>query len=462
MKTNRRLFLKTAGAASLLGLGGCSSFSIAGSSASPNGKVRMAFVGIGNRGGANLQSFACFKDLMEVAALCDTAMGGAATLPALKAFPSVPQYRDFRKMFDEMGNSIDAVCISTPDFSHFPVAMLAMSMGKHVYVEKPIGNRFSEIQLLTDAAARHGVITQMGNQGHSGGNYYQCRSLIESGFMGDVRRIEAFMCSPRRWHKYGGKLKSMPSAETPPKTLDWNTWLSQRRERGYSSAYMNGEWRCFYEYGTGPLGDWGAHIFSTLWEHLKLGLPSKIEVLRDESRTEVVFPLASTTVFTFPERGSGLPECRLTWRDGIGNLPDMPAKHPNSKWQRQMNGAEVYGAEGRVFARTSHAAPFVLVAGGDPRDPQVKKALSGFERPKYSSHYESFLRTIRGEDKVRSPFSIGGPLSQICALGSLAVELGDPVLDFDRKAKRFIGNDRANALLSGGEPRRGWEEFYRM
>lgn len=462
MKTNRRLFLKTAGAATLFGLGGCSSFNMAGSAASPNGKIRMAFVGVGNRGGSNLQSFAFFKDLVDVVALCDTDMGGEATLPALKAFPSVPRYRDFRRMFDEMGSSIDAVCVSTPDFSHFPVAMLAMSLGKHVYVEKPIGNRFEEIELLTNAAARHGVVTQMGNQGHSGGNYYQCRSLVESGFMRDVTRIEAFMCSPRRWHKYGGELKSMPPAETPPKTLDWNTWLSQRSERGYSPAYMGGEWRCFYEYGTGPLGDWGAHIFSTLWEHLKLGLPSKIEVLKDEKRTDVVFPLASTTVFTFPERGAGLPECRLVWRDGIGNFPDMPAKHPNSKWQRQSNGAEVYGAEGRVFARTSHAAPFVLVSGGDPHDPQVKKALSDFPKPKYSSHYESFLRTIRGEDEVRSPFRIGGPLSQICALGSLAVELGDPVLNFDRKAKRFVANDRANALLSGGEPRRGWEEFYRM
>ena len=461
MKVSRRSFLWTAGAATLLGAGGCSSFGIAKSRAFVNGKVRMAFVGIGNRGNVNFNMFSYFKDLVEVVALCDTDMGGAATLPALKACPGVPRYRDFRKMFDEMGGSIDAVCISTPDFSHFPVAMLAMSLGKHIYVEKPIGNRFNEIELMTRAAERYGVVTQMGNQGHSDGNYYQCKNLVESGFMRDVTRIEAFMCSARRWHKYNGELRAMPPAEDPPAGLDWDTWLSQRADRGYNKAYMNGEWRCFFEYGTGPIGDWGAHIFSTVWEHLKLGLPSKIEVLRDEKRTDVVFPLSSTTAFTFPARGEGLPECRLVWRDGIGNYPDMPSKITNKKWKRQMNGAEVYGADGRVFARTSHSAQYVLIGGGDPRDPQVKKVMNSFYRPKYN-HYESFLRAIRGEDEVRSPFRLGGPLSQICALGSLAVELGEPVLDFDPKARRFTANDRANAMLSGGEPRSGWEEFYRL
>ncbi len=103
----------------------------------------------------------------------------------------------------------------------------------------------------------------------------------------------------------------------------------------------------------------------------------------------------------------------------------------------------------------------MLIGGGDPNDPQVKKALNSFHRPKYN-HYESFIRTIRGEDEVRSPFRLGGPLSQICALGALAVELGEPVLDFDPQTKRFAANDRANAMLSGGNPRPGWEEFYRL
>ena len=459
MKTNRRAFLKSAGAASLFAAGGCSSFNIAKSSIFANGKINMAFIGIGHRGNTNFTLFHHFTDLVNVVALCDTDMGGTATQSVLEACPDAPRYTDFRKMFDELGSSIDAVCISTPDFSHFPATMLAMSLGKHVYVEKPLGNRFLEIELMAKAAEKYGVVTQMGNQAHSDGNYYQCRELVKSGFMKDVTRIEAFMCASRRWHKYNGELTKMPPAQHKPDYLDWDTWLSQRADRGYNEAYMEGEWRCFYEYGTGPIGDWGPHIFATVWEHLRLGLPSKIEVLKREKATNVVFPLASTIAFTFPERGPGLPECRMTWHDGLGNFPQMPEKITSRNWKRKNYGAEVYGGEGRVFARGSHGDPFVLIGGGDPRDSEIKKIFRSFPKPKYN-HYESFLRAIRGEDEVRSPFKLAGPLSQICALGTLAVELGDPVLDFNPATKRFTANGRANAMLSGEAPRAGWEEFY--
>ncbi len=461
MKTNRRQFLRTAGAASLLGAGGCSSFNIAKSAFFANGRINMAFIGIGHRGNTNFTMFHHFRDLVNVVALCDTDMDGTATQSVLEACPDAPRYTDFRKMFDELGNSIDAVCISTPDFSHFPAAMLSMSLGKHVYVENPLGTRFYEIELMTKAAETYGVVTQMGNQAHSDGNYYQCKALVESGFMRDVTRIESFMCAPRRWHKYNGDLRQMPPAQPKPPHLDWNSWLSQRVDRGYNEAYMEGEWRCFYEYGTGPIGDWGPHIFATAWEHLKLGLPSKIELLKCEKATNVVFPLASTVAFTFPERGPGFPECRLVWHDGIGNYPELPENTTDKRWKRKMHGAEVYGSDGRVFARASHSSPFQLVAGGDPRDPEIKRIFRDFQKPKYN-HYESFLRAIRGEDEVRSPFRLGGPLSQICALGALAVELGDPVLDFDPKTKRFLANGKANAMLSGEAPRAGWEDFYRL
>ncbi|MBR3820027.1 MAG: Gfo/Idh/MocA family oxidoreductase, partial [Kiritimatiellae bacterium] len=382
MKTNRRVFLRAAGAASLLGLGGCSSFNIAKSAIFSNGKINMAFIGIGHRGNTNFTMFHHFKDLVNVVALCDTDMEGTATQTVLEMCPDVPRYTDFRKMFDELGNSIDAVCISTPDFSHFPAAMLSMSLGKHVYVEKPLGNRFYEIELMTKAAETYGVVTQMGNQAQSDSNYYQCQSLVQSGFMRDVTRIEAFMCASRRWHKYNGELKKMPPAQQKPAHLDWNVWLSQRADRGYNEAYMEGEWRCFYEYGTGPIGDWGPHIFATSWEHLKLGLPSRIEVLKCEKGTNIVFPLASTIAFTFPERGPGLPECRLVWHDGLGNYPELPEKITDKRWKRKMHGAEVYGSDGRVFARGSHSSPFQLIAGGDSRDPEIKRIFKAFEKPK--------------------------------------------------------------------------------
>src|SRR5574344_713557 len=279
--------------------------------ASPNGKINMAFVGIGNRGKTDFEMFSHYEDLINIVAFCDTEMGGPRTLPVLNEHPEVPRYQNFRKMFDEKGKEIDAVCIATPDFSHFPVAMLAMSLGKAVYCEKPLGGTFREIALMAAAAKKHGVVTQMGNQGHSGANYYQCRALVERGYLKDVIRIVAHMNSERRWFKWGGKLAALPAAQPVPDELDWNTWLAQRAERPYSEEYVNGNWRCFYDLGTGALGDWGAHLFDAAWEFLKLGLPEKIEVRKMEGYNKFVYPMESTLAYSFPARGPGFPACVL-------------------------------------------------------------------------------------------------------------------------------------------------------
>ena len=453
----RRDFLRAASAASLLAFP-----AIRASAASPNGKVNMAFIGIGNRGYTDFSMFAYYKDLVNVVALCDTQMGAAHTERTLKACPSVPRFKDFREMFDKVGAQIDAVCIATPDFAHFPAAMLAMSLGKAVFCEKPLGNNFREIELMTKAARKFKVVTQMGNQGHSDGNYWQCRELVRKGFLKDVVRINAFMCAPRRWHKWNGSMKEMPGGETPPAELDWDVWQSQRPERSYSVNYINGDWRCFYEYGTGALGDWGAHIFDAPWELLKFGLPEKIETLRDEGRTPAVYPMTSDLVYHFPARGPGLPACRLEWRDGLDNFPAPPAKLSDPKWKRaKPYGSEIYTADGHVFARGTHGDVMTAIAGLDPKDPAVKKTLRDYPRGK-SGHYLSFLRAVRGEEKTTSPFETAGPLSQVMALGALAQRLGEPVLNFDRKTKRFVGNDRANAFLDGPPPRKGWEQFEKL
>ncbi len=453
MNIKRREFIKCAA---------CAFPFLRASAASPNGKVNMAFVGIGNQAGRDFEMFAYYKDIVNVVAFCDTQMGAVHTERVLKLFPDVPRYQDFRKMLDEHARDIDAVCIATPDFSHFPAAMLAMSMGKAVYCEKPMGNCFREIGIMADAARRHKVVTQMGNQGHSDANYWQMKSLVEHGWLKDVTLINAFMCANnRRWFKWGGTMKNMPGEEAEPADMDWDVWLSQRPFRPYNHNFINGDWRCFYEYGTGALGDWGAHIFDAAHEFLKLGLPSKIETLQNDRRTDVVFPMASTIAYTFPARGDGLSECRLVWHDGAGNFPAMPENVTAKKWRRRDYGAELYLKDGRVLARASHGAPLELVAGGDPRDPSVKGALHDFPKG-CSGHYLNFLRAVRGEERANSDFSVAGPLSQVLALGALAQRLAAPVLTFDRSKLRFTDNDTANALLDGPPVRKGWEEFAKL
>ena len=455
--TSRRDFLTAAAAASLFAFP-----AIRASAASPNGKVNMAFVGIGNRGYSDFSMFAYYKDLVNVVAFCDTQMGADHTARTLKAYPNVPRFVDFREMFDKMGAKIDAVCIATPDFSHFPCAMLAMSLGKAVFCEKPLGNNFREIELMIAAARKYKVVTQMGNQGHSDGNYWQCRELVKKGVLKDVVRINAYMCASRRWHKWNGQMAEMPGGETPPAELDWDVWQSQRPARSFSRNYLNGDWRCFYEYGTGALGDWGAHIFDAPWELLDFGLPEKIEVVRDEGRTKAVYPMTSDLVYHFPARGEGRPACRLEWRDGLDNFPALPSKLSDPKWKRpKAYGSEIYTADGRVFARGTHGDVMTVIAGLNAKDPGVKKMLRDYPRNK-SGHYLSFIRAVRGEEQTTSPFEKSGPLSQVMALGALAQRLGEKTLVFDRKTKRFVGNDLANGLLDGPPCRKGWEQFEKL
>ena len=430
--------------------------------ASPCAKPNIAFVGVGHRGRDVFFQFWFYRDMFNVVALCDVHMDGPHTLHVREACPDAPRYADVRKMFDEKGKSIDAVVVCTPDFSHFPAVMLAIMNRKAVFVEKPMCNTFRETAIMTAAAAKYGVVTQMGNQGHSEANYWQMRQLVNDGNMKDIVSIDAWMCSSRRWHKWRGvEMTEMPGGETPPPGLDWNLWLSQRPERSYSKNYVDGEWRSFYEYGTGSLGDWGAHLFDAAHEFLRLGLPSRIETVRNEGRTKVVYPMASTTTYVFPARGPGLPECRLTWYDGIGNFPSFPEKLTNPKWKPSANGEMLRSSDGRVFARGSHGSPLFPIAGLDPEDPDVKHMIRDYPHKK-SGHYLNFLKAIVGEEKPNSPFSVAGPLSQVLALGALAQRLAMPSLEFDREKCRFTGSGaaEANACLDGPPPRKGWEFLY--
>ena len=457
MNFSRRDFLGAASAAAV-----CAFPNLRAASASPNGKVNMAFVGIGHQAKYDFNMFAYYGDLVNVVAFCDTQMGADHTLDVLKTRPDVPRYQDFRKMFDEHGRDIDAVCIAVPDFAHFPAAMLAMATGKAVYCEKPMGNCFREIGLMAAAAKRHKVVTQMGNQGHSDANYWQMKALVASGFIKDVTHVDAYMCANnRRWFKWKGALREMPGEEAEPAEMDWDVWLSQRPFRPFNHNFINGDWRCFYEYGTGALGDWGAHLFDAAHEFLRLGLPTAVETVKNDRRTPVVFPMASTIRYVFPARGEGLPACTLDWHDGAGNFPAPVARVTDRKWRRRDCGAELHLKDGRVFARGSHGSALQLVAGGDGRDPAVKAALRDFPKGK-SGHYLNFLRAVKGEERANSDFAVAGPLSQVLALGAVAQRLGEPKLAFDPAAGRFVGNDAANACLDGPPVRRGWEEFERL
>ena len=435
-----------------------------------NRKVNVAHIGIGNRGEQIIGDFAKTGRL-NVVALCDVDMGAPHTQKVMGMFPNAKRYKDFRKMFDEMGNQIEAVTIATPDHSHFAIAMLAMSKGIHVYVEKPMCRTFMEAELMMDMARRHPeVVTQVGNQGHSEANYFQFKAWMEAGIIKDVTAVTAHMNNSRRWHKWDANIYKYPDAEPTPETMDWMTWLMQCAYHDYNVKYHLGDWRCWYDFGMGALGDWGAHLLDTVHEFLELGLPYEISMLRADGHNDFFFPYSSTILFRFASRRN-MPPVDVTWYDGLDNLPPLPAGYgvagldPNIPATNQgdiedtkLNPGKIIYSKELTFKGASHGSTLSIIP--EAKAKEMEKFLP--EVPKSpSNHFENFIRACCGEEKTRSPFEIFGPMSQMFCLGVIAQRLNTQLF-FDTRLKRFTNNDFANALLSGMPPRKGWEEFYKL
>ncbi len=474
--TSRRDFLKTMGvsAASVAfgGIGTAMASPLA-SSKSTTGKeekVKIAYIGIGNRGEQNIDEFAR-TNMVDVTVLCDIDMGAKHTQKVMNMYPNARRFRDFREMFEKASGDFEAVCASVPDHMHFPVAMLALAHGKHVYLEKPMCRTFLEGEKMMEMARRHPELaTQVGNQGHSEANYFQFKAWKDAGIISDVTAITAHMNNSRRWHNYDAGLQQMPGGEAMPADIDWDTWTGPCAYHGYSEKYHQGNWRCWYDYGMGALGDWGAHLLDTAHEFLELGLPYEVSMEYANGHNSYFFPYSSTIKFRFGARGS-MPPCDVTWYDGLDNLPPLPANYgaseynPNVPSTNQGNtpvskinpGKIIYGRD-LTFKGGSHGSTLSIIPSANAND--IKSSLP--EVPKSpSNHYVNFLRACKGEEKTRSPFEINGVLSQVFCLGVIAQRLNDK-LYFDPRTKQFTNNAFANAMLSGMPPRKGWEDFYKL
>ncbi|MFV0392229.1 MAG: Gfo/Idh/MocA family oxidoreductase [Paludibacteraceae bacterium] len=472
--TTRREFIRSAALASAgLALSGVTSKINAQSFnriIGANGKVNVAFIGIGNRGLDVINEFVK-TGFVNVVALCDVDLGAVHTSKAISDHPRAKTFKDFRQMFDKMGNEIEAVAVSTPDHSHFPICMLAMTLGKHVFVEKPLTRTFYESELLMKAADKYPhVVTQMGNQGHSEANYFQFKAWKEAGIIKDVTKITAHMNNPRRWHSWDPKITKFPDKQPIPDTLDWDTWLSAVPYHDYNEKFHYGDWRCWYDFGMGALGDWGAHIIDTAHEFLDLGLPEEITPLRIDGYNQYFFPMASTIEYKFPKRKK-MPPVTLTWYDGVDNIPEVPVGYgvseldPNippagghSVQAMKLNpGKEIYSKE-LTFKGGSHGTTLSIIP--DEKAKEMEKKLP--EVPKSpSNHYANFLQACMGKEKTRSPFQLSAPLSQVFCLGVIAQQTNRKLI-FDRKTKQITNDPIANGLLTGVPPRKEWFEFYKI
>jgi len=431
-------------------------------------RVRLACVGIGQQAWYDIQQFEK-TGLAEIAALCDTDLEGPQCVEALKRYPGVPRFADFRKMLDATDGRIDAVAVMTPDHSHFPATMDAIRRGLAVFVEKPLAHTFEECELLIRAVEKHGVVSQMDNMGHSGKNYHQFKHYVESGVLdvSKLTKLVAHMNNPRRWHKWNGKVAAFPAGETLPKGLDWDTWLGTATHHAYSKDYVQGEWRSWYDFGNGCLGDWGAHTMDTMHRFFDLGLPTEVKIRDVEGWNPYVFPMQDTLTFRFAAKGRR-PAVSLDWYEGVKNLPPLPEGYKALAWGGDIPPAKgstaeavksiipgkiIYLSDGTVWEGASHASPIVR-CGADNAVPEYP--ADG------SDHFANFLLAVMGREEARSPISVAGPLSEVFCLGCIAQRLNRGFA-FDPAAKHVVGDAEADALLKGspGTPRKGWEEFYR-
>lgn len=433
-------------------------------------KVNIAYIGIGNRGEQIINDFEK-TGMVNVVALCDVDMGAPHTQKVMGKYPKAKQFKDFRQMFDKINNEIEAVAIATPDHSHFPITMMAMAHGKHVYVEKPMARTFYEAELMMEAAKKYpNVVTQVGNQGHSEANYFQFKAWQDAGIIKDVTAVTAHMNNPRRWHGWDANIYKYPEKQPIPSTLDWMNWHCAVPYHEYNEKYHLGEWRCWYDYGMGALGDWGAHLLDTVHEFLELGLPYEITMQYENGHNDYFFPFSSTILFRFPQR-KGMPPVDVTWYDGIDNLPPIPAGYgvsgldPNipatnqgNTPQAKLNPGKIIYSKDLTFKGASHGSTLSII----PEEKAREMASKLPEVPESTSnHFANFFLACQGLEKTRSPFEIHGPLSQVFSLGVMAQRLNTQLF-FDSRTKQITNNEFANAMLTGLPPRKGWEEFYKL
>lgn len=395
-------------------------------------KVRVAAVGCGGKGYSDLQGV----NMEEIVALCDVDFERGAQL--FREYPNVPRYKDFRRMLDEMHDQIDAVTISTPDHMHFPVALMAIERGKHVYVQKPLTHTIGEARALKEASLRMGVVTQMGNQGHANEGTRLVREWIEDGAIGDVLEVNAWTNRPVwpqniPWPETNG--------QTAPATLDWDLWLGVAPYRAYRPGLAPFNWRGMWDYGCGALGDMGCHLLDAAFWTLDLRGPCKVTAT-SEGGNSVTAPKGATMRWEYPARNGRKPVV-ITWREGSNLQPrpeELAADQPLAR-----GGVLYRGTKGVIYSPGDYSESPRLIP---------ESAMAAYKRParKYpripkSNPHTEWIRAIKGGPVPGSNIpDHSADLTEFTHLGNLALRLNKPI-EWDAAAGRCVGLPEAAALI---------------
>lgn len=447
----RRTFL--AGAAA--GIAGCATFKKAPgkiSTRSPIEKMNVAGIGVGGKGMSDINS--AFVEAGNVVALCDVDENQAAK--AFEKWPNVPRYKDFRKML-EKEKSIDACTISTPDHTHAVAAVYAMALGKHVYVQKPLTHSIYEARVLRDTARKYNVATQMGNQGHSDNDVRELCELIWDDAIGDITEVHCWTDRPI-WPQ--GIPEPLPEEPIPPH-VDWDLWVGPAPMRPYNKGYCPFNWRGWWDFGCGALGDMACHIMDPANWALQLGVPISVECVQQEGNNEQTAPLKSVLKYEFPARKfrekyrqakwrkRTLPPVTLYWHDGKLLPPRPEGVAENVKLGDGSNGTIFIGKNGVLTCGCYGGNPRFLPEemGKDYKrpDPYI---------PRVGNSYKDWIQAAKGGVPACSNFDYAAPFTEVVLLGNLAIRSGKKI-EWDSENMRVTNVQEANRFVKR-QYREGW------
>jgi predicted dehydrogenase len=419
-----------------------------------NTRLRVAQIGVGGRGRASLSAL----QNEQFVALCDVdeerGRGSYRRTEEGRGLMEKSRearwFKDWRVMFEQMADKIDAVVVSTPDHTHFPAAMAAVAAGKHVYVEKPLCRCISEVRRLHAAAKKAGVVTQMGNQGRAAEGIRLAREWVDAGLLGDVHTVHTWTDRPRMpWFHPADFDPDAVTADTPvPPTLDWDLWLGPAPHRPYRPSIVPALWRSFVDFGSGSLGDMGCHQLDAPLYALELGAPTRVEAATTELYPKT-FPASTAITWKFPARGARGP-VELRWFDGKLQPPD-----PVPGFKLGAGGGSIfYGTKG-IMSVTSHSASARLLPEARMRELGSGLPAKTIPRVKGGPFVE-WADAIRGGPVCGSNFDYGAKLTEIVLLGVAAIRARG-LLEWDSAAMRFPNRPDADRFLGPGyDYRPGW------
>ena len=416
--------------------------------------LRLAFVGIGGRGRTALaslagQSFVAFADVDD-----------ARAAEGYRQFPAVPHYRDYRRLLDRHASEIDGIVISTPDHHHCAMALAALQLGKHVYLEKPLAPTIAECRRIAAAAAAAGpgVCTQFGTHGHSMEALRVLREWVDAGAVGRIQSVhlwtERLPVSQAVWRT------APPPPQPVPATLDWDLWLGPRADRPYHPEYAPSRWRSWWDFGAGALGDIAVHMFDTIEFALELGLPERAEALALPARSAFTAPPWGQVRWVFPRPGAacrpGLEVCFTHGtREGRFFKPAAVPHLPPALVQDTLSGIALAGTDGTLFIPDMRASvrPQIFPAAREAAFLAARPAPS-LPRPK-GHHYQDWIEAIRAGRPAGAPLAYGARVTECVLQAALAQRTG-AVVYRDAQGLRADTTPLTPAQLGPGAVRPGW------